>query len=75
MDANQEDQTMSMYIDTAYPDVTQDERLTSLVKELTALSIQIQDGEWEGQDVTASKQMFNRLKAMHDDGITYQPLF
>lgn len=66
---------MSMYIDTAYPDVTQDERLTSLVKELTALSIQIQDGEWEGQDVTSSKQMFNRLKAMHDDGITYQPLF
>lgn len=66
---------MSMYIDTAYPDVTQDERLTSLVKELTALQIQIQNGEWEGQDVTTSKQMFNRLKAMHDDGITYQPLF
>ena len=38
---------MSMYIDTYCKDVYTDDRLVSTVKKLTALSIKIQDAEWD----------------------------
>jgi hypothetical protein len=64
-----------MYIDTAYPDVTLDERLACILKLSKALAVQIEDAEWEGQDVTALRHQHNMLKARHDDGATYEPLF
>ena len=66
---------MSMYIDTAYPDITQDARLASILTKMKALAVQIEDAEWEGQDVTAMRQQLSGLKARHNDGATYEPLF
>lgn len=66
---------MSMYIDTAYPDVTLDARLACILKLRKALAVQIEDAEWEGQDVTALRHQHNMLKTRHDDGATYEPLF
>jgi hypothetical protein len=66
---------MSMYIDTAYPDVTLDARLASILKLMKALQVQIEDAEWQGQDVTGMRQQLSGLKARHDDGATYEPLF
>lgn len=66
---------MSMYIDTAYPDVTLDARLACILKLMKALAVQIEDAEWEGQDVTALRQQHSMLKTRHDDGATYEPLF
>ena len=69
---------MSMYIDTAYPDITQDARLASILTKMKALAVQIEDAEWEGmasQDVVGMRQQLSSLKARHDDGVTYQPLF
>jgi len=66
---------MSMYIDTAYPDVTLDARLACILKLMKALAVQIEDAEWEGQDVASMRQQLSGLKARHDDGATYEPLF
>jgi 2-methylisocitrate lyase-like PEP mutase family enzyme len=66
---------MGMYIDTAYPDVTQDARLASILTKMKALAVQIEDAEWQGQDVTAMRQQLSSLKARHNDGATYEPLF
>ncbi len=66
---------MGMYIDTAYPDVTQDARLASILTKMKALAVQIEDAEWQGQDVTAMRQQLSGLKARHNDGATYEPLF
>ena len=66
---------MGMYIDTAYPDVTLDARLSCILKLMKALAVQIEDAEWEGQDVTALRQQHSMLKTRHDDGATYEPLF
>ena len=66
---------MGMYIDTAYPDVTLDARLACILKLMKALAVQIEDAEWEGQDVTALRQQHSMLKTRHDDGATYEPLF
>lgn len=66
---------MSMYIDTAYPDITQDARLASILTKMKALAVQIEDAEWQGQDVTGMRQQLSGLKARHDDGATYEPLF
>jgi hypothetical protein len=64
-----------MYIDTAYPDITQDARLASILTKMKALQVQIEDAEWQGQDVTGMRQQLSGLKARHDDGATYEPLF
>jgi hypothetical protein len=64
-----------MYIDTAYPDITQDARLSCILTKMKALAVQIEDAEWQGQDVTAMRQQLSGLKARHDDGATYEPLF
>jgi 2-methylisocitrate lyase-like PEP mutase family enzyme len=64
-----------MYIDTAYPDITQDARLASILTKMKALAVQIEDAEWEGQDVSSMRQQLSGLKARHDDGATYEPLF
>jgi hypothetical protein len=64
-----------MYIDTAYPDITQDARLSCILTKMKALAVQIEDAEWEGQDVTSMRQQLSGLKARHDDGATYEPLF
>ena len=66
---------MSMYIDTAYPDVTLDARLACILKLAKALQVQIEDAEWQGQDVTAMRQQLSGLKNRHNDGATYEPLF
>ena len=66
---------MGMYIDTAYPDVTQDARLASILTKTKALAVQIEDAEWDGQDVTALRQQLSSLKTRHDNGATYEPLF
>ena len=69
---------MGMYIDTAYPDITQDARLASILTKMKALQVQIEDAEWEGmasQDVVSMRQQLSNLKARHDDGATYEPLF
>ena len=66
---------MGMYIDTAYPDITQDARLASILTKMKALAVQIEDAEWQGQDVTAMRQQLSGLKARHNDGATYEPLF
>ena len=66
---------MSMYIDTAYPDITQDARLASILTKMKALAVQIEDAEWEGQDVTAMRQQLSGLKTRYNDGATYEPLF
>jgi 2-methylisocitrate lyase-like PEP mutase family enzyme len=66
---------MGMYIDTAYPDITQDARLASILTKMKALAVQIEDAEWEGQDVSSMRQQLSGLKARHDDGATYEPLF
>ena len=66
---------MSMYIDTAYPDITQDARLSCILTKMKALAVQIEDAEWQGQDVTAMRQQLSGLKARHNDGATYEPLF
>ena len=66
---------MSMYIDTAYPDVTLDARLACILKLMKALTVQIEDAEWEGQDVASMRQQLSGLKSRHDDGATYEPLF
>jgi hypothetical protein len=64
-----------MYIDTAYPDVTLDARLACILKLMKALQVQIEDAEWEGQDVSSMRQQLSGLKSRHDDGATYEPLF
>ncbi len=66
---------MGMYIDTAYPDITQDARLASILTKMKALAVQIEDAEWQGQDVTAMRQQLSGLKTRHNDGATYEPLF
>ena len=69
---------MSMYIDTAYPDVTQDARLASILTKMKALAVQIEDAEWEGmasQDVVSMRQQLSGLKSRYDAGATYEPLF
>jgi hypothetical protein len=66
---------MSMYIDTAYPDVTLDARLACILKLMKALAVQIEDAEWEGQDVASMRQQLSGLKSRHDAGATYEPLF
>lgn len=69
---------MGMYIDTAYPDITQDARLASILTKMKALQVQIEDAEWEGmssQDVVSMRQQLSNLKTRHDDGVTYEPLF
>ena len=66
---------MSMYIDTAYPDITQDARLASILTKMKALAVQIEDAEWEGQDVASMRQQLSGLKSRHDAGATYEPLF
>ena len=66
---------MGMYIDTAYPDITQDARLSSILTKMKALAVQIEDAEWEGQDVISMRQQLSGLKVRHDDGVTYEPLF
>ena len=66
---------MSMYIDTAYPDVTLDARLACILKLMKALAVQIEDAEWDGQDVSNMRQQLSGLKDRHDDGVTYEPLF
>ena len=66
---------MGMYIDTAYPDITQDARLSSILTRMKALAVQIEDAEWQGQDVTAMRQQLSGLKHRHNDGATYEPLF
>ena len=64
-----------MYIDTAYPDITQDARLSCILTKMKALAVQIEDAEWDGQDVTALRQQLSSLKTRHDNGATYEPLF
>jgi hypothetical protein len=64
-----------MYIDTAYPDITQDARLSCILTKMKALAVQIEDAEWEGQDVTSMRQQLSGLKSRHDAGATYEPLF
>jgi len=66
---------MSMYIDTYCKDVYTDDRLVSTVKKLTALSIKIQDAEWDGEDVTAMRQELRRLKQQHEAGVEFTPRF
>ena len=66
---------MSMYIDTAYPDITQDARLSCILTKMKALAVQIEDAEREGQDVSSMRQQLSGLKSRHDDGATYEPLF
>ena len=66
---------MSMYIDTYCTDVYSDDRLESTVKKMTALSIKIQDAEWEGQDVAVMRQELRRLKQQHEDGVKFTPKF
>jgi hypothetical protein len=64
-----------MYIDTMYRNIDDDERLVSIVKEMKALANHIQDAEWEGQDVSAMKQRLKRLRASHEAGLNYEPVF
>ena len=64
-----------MYIDTAYPDITQDARLVCILKLIKDLRKKIESIEWNGQDVTALRQQLSNLKTRHDDGATYEPLF
>ena len=69
---------MGMYIDTAYPDVTQDARLASILTKMKALAVQIEDAEWEGmasKDVVSMRQQLSGLKSRYDAGATYEPLF
>ena len=66
---------MGMYIDTAYPDVTQDARLVCILKLIKDLRKKIEGIEWDGQDVRALRQQYSMLKTRHDDGATYEPLF
>ena len=66
---------MGMYIDTAYPDITQDARLVCILKLIKDLRKKIESIEWNGQDVTALRQQLSNLKTRHDDGATYEPLF
>ncbi len=66
---------MGMYIDTAYPDIAQDARLSCILTKMKALAVQIEDAEWEGQDVSSMRQHLSSLKSKHDDGATYEPLF
>lgn len=66
---------MSMYIDTAYPDITQDARLVCILKLIKDLRKKIEGIEWDGQDVTALRQQLSSLKTRHDNGATYEPLF
>lgn len=64
-----------MYIETMYRNVDDDERLVSIVKEMKALANHIQDAEWEGQNVSAQRQRLKRLKASHEAGLNYEPVF
>jgi hypothetical protein len=64
-----------MYIETMYRNIDDDERLVSIVKEMKALANHIQDAEWEGQDVSAMKQRLKRLRASHEAGLNYEPVF
>ena len=64
-----------MYIEPAYESADCDERLVSIVKEMKALASHIQDAEWEGQDVSAMRQQFDRLRDSNNAGLNYQPLF
>ena len=66
---------MSMYIDTYCTDVYSDDRLESTVKKMTALSIKIQDAEWDGQDVTAMRQELRRLRQQNEGGVEFTPRF
>lgn len=66
---------MSMYIDTYSTDVYSDDRLESTVKKMTALSIKIQDDEWEGRDVSILRQQLRSLKQQHEDGVEFTPRF
>lgn len=66
---------MSMYIDTYCKDVYSDDRLESTVKKMTALSIKIQDDEWEGRDVSILRQQLRSLKQQHEDGVEFTPRF
>lgn len=66
---------MSMYIDTYCTDVYSDDRLESTVKKMTALSIKIQDDEWEGRDVSILRQQLRSLKQQHEDGVEFTPRF
>ena len=66
---------MSMYIDTYCKDVYSDDRLEATVKKMTALSIKIQDAEWDGEDVTAMRQQLRSLKQQHEDGVEFTPMF
>lgn len=64
-----------MYIETMYRNIDDDERLVSIVKEMKALANHIQDAEWEGQDVSAMRQRLKRLRASHEAGHNYEPVF
>jgi hypothetical protein len=64
-----------MYIKPAYESADCDERLVSIVREMKTLANHIQDAEWEGQDVSAMRQQFDRLRDSHNAGLNYQPLF
>lgn len=64
-----------MYIETMYRNIDDDERLVSIVKEMKTLANHIQDAEWEGQDVLAMKQRLKRLRASHEAGYNYEPVF
>lgn len=66
---------MSMYIDTYCTDVYSDDRLESTVKKMTALSVKIQDDEWEGRDVSILRQQLRSLKQQHEDGVEFTPRF
>jgi hypothetical protein len=66
---------MSKYIDTAYPDVTQDPRLACILKLMKALDAKAESVEWAGKDATALRQQRSRLKARHNDGAIYEPQF
>lgn len=64
-----------MYIEPLYKTIDDDERLVSIVKEMKVLANHIQDAEWEGQDVSAMKQRLKRLRASHEAGHNYEPVF
>jgi hypothetical protein len=64
-----------MYIEPLYKTIDDDERLVSIVKEMKALANHIQDAEWEGQDVSAMRQRLKRLRASHEAGLNYEPVF
>ena len=66
---------MSMYIEPAYPDMASDPRLINVNLERKRLRNIVNDGEWNGKDVTVENCQLKILSAALLDGRLYLPKF